>query len=157
MCLWTVIVLRGAACFAHCLRTFVLLSVESWLLCAADSCSLSIRNELKLILWQRRSLIQRVFKWSTHKKKIKHFGPPHAESFVLVNRLKGGRKNKGQGKKQKYLPIKGTVKAIFRSTLYNAVTRLPPGRSEFRNPVGSSDFLDFKLSPCSVCCKFSPG
>jgi len=80
----------GAACFAHCLKTFVLLWVESLLLCAADSCSLSIRNELKLILWQRRSFNSSSFQMRPKKKKVKHFGPPHAESFVLVNTLKGG-------------------------------------------------------------------
>lgn len=133
-----------AACFAHCLRTSVLLSVGSFLLCAADSCSLSVRNELKLILWRRRSLIHRVFKWN---KKNQHFGPPHAESFVLVNSLKGAvgiRAKAFRCKKQKCLAMKGTVKAIFRSTVYNAVgrvTRLPPGRSELRNPAGPSDFL----------------
>jgi len=84
----------GAACFAHCLRTSLLLSVESFLLWTADSCCLSIRNELKLILWRRRSLIHRFFKLN---KKMKHFGPPHAESFVLVNGLKGGRRNKSEG------------------------------------------------------------
>jgi len=47
-------------------------------------------------------------------------------------------------KKQKCLSLKGTVKVVVRSAVYNTVgtvTRLPPGRSEVRNPAGSSDFL----------------
>ena len=77
-------------------------------------------------------------------KKNKHFGPPYAESFVFVNRLKGAagiRAMPFRCKKQKCIAMKGTVTTMFRSTVYNAVTRLPPALSEVRNPAGPGDFM----------------